>query len=67
MTAVINAIRRALLGTGSMAFTLVGSVLIGFGVHLFWIYVASTHGHTRDLLGAAADRFLGPRQAARPG
>lgn len=41
MTAVINAIRRALLGTGSMAFTLVGALLIGFGVPLLWIYLAS--------------------------
>ncbi len=41
MTAVINAIRRALLGTGSMAFTLLGACLIGFGVPLLWIYLAS--------------------------
>jgi hypothetical protein len=29
------------LGTGSTAFTLVGALLIGFGVPLFWIWVAS--------------------------
>ncbi len=41
MSAVINAIRRALVGTGSTAFTLIGAIVIGFGVPLFWIYVAS--------------------------
>jgi len=55
MTAVINAIRRALLGTGSMAFTLVGACLIGFGVPLFWIYVASTlYGKTGAVTGPVA-------------
>jgi hypothetical protein len=38
---VIHAIRRALLGTGSTALTLVGACLIGFGVPLFWIWAAS--------------------------
>jgi hypothetical protein len=42
MTAVIHAIRRALLGTGSTALTLIGACLIGFGVPLFWIWIAST-------------------------
>jgi hypothetical protein len=41
MTEVLQAIRRALVGTGSTAFTLVGAVLIGFGVPLLWIWVAS--------------------------
>jgi multisubunit Na+/H+ antiporter MnhC subunit len=41
MTAVMTALRRVLVGTGSTAFTLVGALLIGFGVPLFWIYVAS--------------------------
>jgi hypothetical protein len=39
---VIEAIRRALVGTGSTALILIGSVLIGFGVPLFWIWAAST-------------------------
>jgi hypothetical protein len=41
MTAVLAAIRRVLLGTGSTAFTLVGALVIGFGVPLFWIFIAS--------------------------
>jgi hypothetical protein len=42
MTAVLHAIRRALVGTGSTALTLVGAILIGFGIPLFWIWVASS-------------------------
>lgn len=42
MTAVLHAIRRALVGTGSTAFTLIGAVAIGFGVPLFWVWIAST-------------------------
>ncbi len=42
MTAVLDAIRRALVGTGSTALTLVGACLIGFGIPLFWIWIAST-------------------------
>jgi hypothetical protein len=42
MTTALHAIRRALLGTGSTALTLVGACLIGFGVPLFWIWIAST-------------------------
>lgn len=30
------------MGTGSGILTLVGAVLIGFGIPLFWIYVASS-------------------------
>ena len=41
MTEVVHAIRRALVGTGSAAFTLLGAVVIGFGVPLFWIFLAS--------------------------
>jgi multisubunit Na+/H+ antiporter MnhC subunit len=41
MSTVLHALRRALIGTGSTAFTLIGAVVIGFGVPLFWIYVAS--------------------------
>ena len=42
MTAVIHALRRALVGTGSTALTLVGACLIGFGVPLLWIWLASS-------------------------
>jgi hypothetical protein len=55
MAAVINAIRRAILGTGSTAFTLVGALLIGFGVPLFWIYLASQlYGKTGAVTGPVA-------------
>jgi len=37
------------LGTGSTAFTLIGAVLIGFGVPLLWIFIAS---HLYDKTGA---------------
>ncbi|HZA58415.1 MAG TPA: hypothetical protein VE523_04430 [Solirubrobacterales bacterium] len=39
---MIGAIRRALVGTGSTALILIGAVLIGFGVPIFWIWAAST-------------------------
>ena len=39
---MLHVLRRALLGTGSTALTLVGAVVIGFGVPLFWIWIAST-------------------------
>jgi hypothetical protein len=55
MTAVMTAIRRVLLGTGSTAFTLVGALLIGFGVPLFWIFVASQfYGKTGAVNGPVA-------------
>jgi hypothetical protein len=38
---MLQSVRRVLVGTGSTAFTLVGAVVIVFGVPLFWIYVAS--------------------------
>ena len=41
MTEVVHAIRKALVGTGSVAFTLVGSLVIGFGVPLLWVFLAS--------------------------
>ena len=41
MTEVVHAIRRALVGTGSAAFTLFGALVIGFGVPLLWIFLAS--------------------------
>jgi hypothetical protein len=43
------------MGTGSTAFTLVGAVLIGFGVPLFWIFVASQlYGKTGAVTGPVA-------------
>ena len=59
MTAVIETIRRVLLGTGSTAFTLVGAALIGFGVPLFWIFLASQlYGKTGAVTGPVA-AFIG--------
>jgi hypothetical protein len=59
MAAVISAIRRVLVGTGSTAFTLVGAVLIGFGVPLFWIFIASQfYGKTGAVNGPVA-AFIG--------
>jgi hypothetical protein len=55
MTAVLAAIRRVLLGTGSTAFTLVGALVIGFGVPLFWIFAASQfYGKTGAVNGPVA-------------
>jgi hypothetical protein len=55
MAAVLTAIRRLLLGTGSTAFTLVGALLIGFGVPLFWIFIASQfYGKTGAVNGPVA-------------
>ncbi len=55
MTAVLTAIRRVIVGTGSTAFTLVGALLIGFGVPLFWIFVASKfYGKTGAVNGPVA-------------
>jgi hypothetical protein len=55
MTAVIAAIRRVLVGTGSTAVTLIGALLIGFGVPLFWIFIASQfYGKTGAVNGPVA-------------
>jgi multisubunit Na+/H+ antiporter MnhC subunit len=55
MTAVLDAIRRLLLGTGSTAFTLVAAILIGFGVPLFWVFIASQlYGKTGAVTGPVA-------------
>jgi hypothetical protein len=52
---VIHAIRRALVGTGSTALTLIGAALIGFGVPLFWIWIASTlYGKPGAVTGSVA-------------
>jgi hypothetical protein len=59
MTAVLAVIRRVLLGTGSTALTLVGALVIGFGVPLFWIFVASQfYGKTGAVNGPVA-AFIG--------
>ena len=59
MSAVLTAIRRVLLGTGSTAFTIVGALLIGFGVPLFWIFIASQfYGKTGAVNGPVA-AFIG--------
>jgi hypothetical protein len=39
---VLDSLRRAIVGTGSGVLTLIGAILIGFGIPLFWIYVASS-------------------------
>ena len=59
MGAVLNAVRRVLIGTGSTAFTLVGALVIGFGVPLFWIFIASKfYGKTGAVNGPVA-AFIG--------
>jgi hypothetical protein len=43
------------MGTGSTAFTLVGALLIGFGVPLLWIFIASQfYGKTGAVTGPVA-------------
>jgi len=55
----MTTIRRVLVGTGSTAFTLVGALLIGFGVPLFWIFIASQfYGKTGAVNGSVA-AFIG--------
>jgi len=55
MGAVLTAIRKVLLGTGSTAFTLVGALLIGFGVPILWIFIASQfYGKTGAVTGPVA-------------
>jgi multisubunit Na+/H+ antiporter MnhC subunit len=59
MTAVFAAIRRVLLGTGSTAFTLVGALVLGFGVPLFWIYVASQFYDKTGAVNGPVAVFIG--------
>jgi hypothetical protein len=59
MTAVISAIRRVLLGTGSTAFTLIGALLIGFGVPLFWIFLASQFYSKTGAVNGPVAVFIG--------
>jgi multisubunit Na+/H+ antiporter MnhC subunit len=59
MTAVLSAIRRVLLGTGSTAFTLVGAIVIGFGVPLFWIFIASQFYAKTGAVNGPVAAFIG--------
>ena len=59
MTAVLAAIRRVLLGTGSTAFTLVGALIIGFGVPLFWIFIASQFYEKTGAVNGPVAVFIG--------
>jgi hypothetical protein len=59
MTAVFSAIRRVLLGTGSTAFTIVGALLIGFGVPLFWIFIASQFYDKTGAVNGPVAVFIG--------
>ena len=70
MTAVIHAIRRALVGTGSTALTLIGALLIGFGVPLFWIWIASQFYDKPGAVNGSVAAFIGTgtmRQAGSSG
>jgi multisubunit Na+/H+ antiporter MnhC subunit len=59
MTAVFAAIRRVILGTGSTAFTLVGALVIGFGVPLFWIFIASQFYDKTGAVNGPVAVFIG--------
>jgi hypothetical protein len=56
---VFAAIRRVLLGTGSTAFTLVGALVIGFGVPLFWIFIASQFYDKTGAVNGPVAVFIG--------
>jgi hypothetical protein len=59
LTAVLHAIRRVLVGTGSTAFTLIGAVLIGFGVPLLWIWIASQFYDKPGAVNGSVAIFIG--------
>ena len=59
MTPVIAAIRRVILGTGSTAFTIVGALLIGFGVPLLWIFLASQFYSKTGAVNGPVAAFIG--------
>jgi hypothetical protein len=59
MTAVLTAIRRVLVGTGSTAFTLIGALLIGFGVPLLWIWIASQFYDKPGAVNGSVAAFIG--------
>ena len=56
---MLAAIRRVLLGTGSTAFTLVGALVIGFGVPLFWIFLASQFYAKTGAVSGPVAAFIG--------
>ena len=47
------------MGTGSTAFTLVGALLIGFGVPLFWIFIASQFYAKTGAVNGPVAAFIG--------
>ena len=55
---MIHAIRRALVGTGSTALNLLGACLIGFGVPLFWIWLASSLYDKPGAVNGAVAAFI---------
>ena len=59
MTGVLAAIRRVLIGTGSTAFTVVGALLIGFGVPLLWIFLASQFYAKTGAVNGPVAAFIG--------
>ena len=59
MTPVLAAIRRVILGTGSTAFTIVGALLIGFGVPLLWIFLASQFYAKTGAVNGPVAAFIG--------
>jgi multisubunit Na+/H+ antiporter MnhC subunit len=59
VTAVLTAIRRVLVGTGSTAFTLIGALLIGFGVPLLWIWIASQFYDKPGAVNGSVAAFIG--------
>ena len=59
MTPVLAAIRRVILGTGSTAFTIVGALLIGFGVPLLWIFLASQFYSKTGAVNGPVAAFIG--------
>jgi len=56
---VLAAIRRVILGTGSTAFTIVGALLIGFGVPLLWIFLASQFYAKTGAVNGPVAAFIG--------
>jgi hypothetical protein len=59
MTPVLATIRRVILGTGSTAFTIVGALLIGFGVPLLWIFLASQFYAKTGAVNGPVAAFIG--------
>lgn len=55
---MIEPIRKALVGTGSGALTLLGAIAIGFGVPLFWIWLASALYHRPGAVNGSVAVFI---------